>query len=96
MNKLLRRTEKKIQQEYLRIIAVGGILAFALFPLFTLAFHIKSEDIAYILGDANFRAAIINSLIYTLTATLITIFFAVITAYYLNTSSIIYKNMLVI
>ena len=96
MNKLLRRTEKKIQQEYLRIIAVGGILAFALFPLFTLAFHIKSEDIAYVLGDANFRAAIINSFIYTLAATLITIFLAVITAYFLNTSSIKCKNVLVI
>ena len=88
--------KRLIRHESLRFIAIVCIFVFALLPLISLAFHISSEDLSFVFQDKSFSKAILNSLQYTLIATVITVFLAVIMAYLLDTSSIRHKNLFVI
>lgn len=90
------KTGKLIRYEYLRVIAVGGILLFAIFPLMTLFFHITGEDWQFILKDASFWDSVKNSVIYTSASALITTAIALLASYMLNTSSLKYKSVYVL
>ena len=96
MKKLLLRTGRTIKHEYLRVIAVGCILLFAILPLLTLAFHVSGTDWMYIFSDAGFWAAVKNSLIYTGSSAVITTVLALVAAYLLNTSSLRHKKLFII
>ena len=85
-----------LRREYLRLISIGGILLFAIFPLLTLFFHITGTDWQYILKDVSFWDSVKNSIIYTGVSAIITTFAALIAAYMLNTSSLPYKKLYVI
>lgn len=76
------------QNEYLRVLSIGGILLFALLPLMTLAFNVTGKDWQYILSDSNFWEAIRNSLIYTSVSAVITTGIALLVAYLLNTATL--------
>ena len=84
------------KREYLRIIAILFIFTFALLPLVTLLFNIKGEDLSFVLSDKSFGESILNSVIYSLAASVITTVLATITAYLINNSSIKYKNLFVV
>ena len=43
---------RNIRHEWLRVIAVGCILLFAILPMLTLAFHMTGADWDYILKDS--------------------------------------------
>ena len=90
------RLGKTVRHEYLRLIAVICILAFALLPLLTLAFHVNGNDWQFILKDSSFKDAIKNSLVYTTAAALLTTFLALVAAYLLNTSGLRKKKLFVI
>ncbi len=90
------RTGKIIRHEWLRVISIGCIIAFAILPLLTLAFHVTGKDWAYIIKDNTFWEAVKNSLIYTGASAIITTVLALLAAYLLSTASIRRKNVLVI
>ena len=90
------RLGKTVRHEYLRLIAVICILAFALLPLLTLAFNVNGNDWQFILKDSSFKDAIKNSLVYTTAAALLTTFLALVAAYLLNTSGLRKKKLFVI
>ena len=96
MREFIQKTGRKAKREYLRVIAIACILAFALLPLITLAFNISADDLSYELHDGNFKTAILNSLGYTLAATIITVVLAIIISYLLNSSSIKRKDVFVV
>ena len=89
------KTFKFLKHEYLRIFALICIFLFALMPLFSLVFNIGAKDLTYVFKDNNFWSSLNNSSLYSLAASLITTILAVIVAYYLNTSSLRHKNVLV-
>lgn len=89
-------TDNFIQREYLRLISVGGVLLFAIFPLLSLFFHITITDWQFILKDVSFWDSVKNSVIYTGISSVITTIAALIAAYMLNTSSLRYKKLYVI
>lgn len=91
----MKRIGKAIKHEYLRFIGIFFIFAFALLPLITLVFNIKSADISYVFQDNAFWSALGNSALYSLIASTITIILATISAYVLNVSSIKHKNIFV-
>ena len=84
------------KHEYLRLIAIGCILLFAILPLMTLAFHVTGKDWDHILKDKRFWEAVRNSVIYTGAAAVITTVLALIAAYLLDTASLKRKNIFVI
>ena len=96
MKSWIMRLGKTVRHEYLRLIAVICILAFALLPLLTLAFHVNGNDWQFILKDSSFKDAIKNSLVYTTAAALLTTFLALVAAYLLNTSGLRKKKLFVI
>ena len=96
MRMLLSKTGKLVRYEYLRVIAVGGILLFAILPLLTLFFHVTGAEWQFMLKDASFWDSVKNSVIYTGASAVITTGIALIAAYLLNTSSIRYKSVYVI
>ena len=87
---------KTIKHEWLRVISIGCILLFAIFPLLTLAFHVTGDDWQYIAKDSTFWEAIGNSLIYTTVSAVITTALALVAAYFLNTATLRRKNFYVI
>lgn len=87
---------RSLRHEYLRAIAVGCILLFAVLPLITLAFNVTGKDWAFIAKDRKFWEAIKNSLIYTGAAAVITTALALVSAYLLETSGLRRKNLYVI
>ena len=42
---------KGLKHEYLRVIAIGCILLFAILPLITLTFHVSGKDWQHILSE---------------------------------------------
>jgi len=96
MKELIRRMARGIRHEYLRFIAVGCILLFALLPLLTLAFNVTGKDWAQVTGNKGFRQSVANSLMYTGISAVITTVLALLAAYFLNTASIRKKNIFVI
>lgn len=84
-----------VKHEYLRVIALVFIFLFAFMPLITLIFNISGNDLSYVFKDNVFWASLKNSLLYTLVASLISTMLALIIAYYLNNSTIKYKNFFV-
>ena len=96
MKSWIMRLGKTVRHEYLRLIAVICILAFALLPLLTLAFNVNGNDWQFILKDSSFKDAIKNSLVYTTAAALLTTFLALVAAYLLNTSGLRKKKLFVI
>ena len=96
MNRRLRSFGGLIRHEYLRFIAIGCIILFAILPLLTLAFHVTGKDWADIAKNKSFWQSITNSLIYTGISAVITTVLALIAAYLLNSSSLKYKNFFVI
>ena len=96
MKNLIIRTGRNVRHESLRFIAVACILLFAILPLLTLAFHVTGDDWRFILQDGNFRSAVINSLIYTTSAAVITTVLALVAAYLLDASSLKNKNLFVV
>ena len=87
---------RKIRHEWLRLIAIGCILLFAILPLLTLAFHITGTDWQYILHDGTFWESVKNSLLYTFISAVITTVLALIAAYLLNTAGFRRKNIPVV
>lgn len=87
---------KTIRHEYLRLIAIGCVVLFAILPLLTLAFHVTGVDWAYMAKDHSFWEAIRNSLIYTGASAVITTALALAAAYLLNAASFKGKNLFVI
>ena len=96
MKKKIFRIGSVLRHEYLRFLAVGCIILFAILPLLTLAFHVTPKDWAKLSNNKSFWQSIFNSLIYTGIAAVITTVLALIAAYLLNTSSIKNKNFFVI
>lgn len=84
------------KHEYIRVIAIGCIVLFAILPLLTLAFHVTGDDWARIAKDKNFWRSVENSLIYTGASAVITTGLALFAAYLLNTASLKRKNFFVI
>ena len=87
---------RKIRHEWLRLVSVGCILLFAVFPLLTLAFHISGADWEYILRDSSFGESVRNSLLYAFVSAVITTALALLASYLLNTSGVRRKNVLVV
>ena len=87
---------RKIRHEFLRIVSIICILCFGILPLVTLLFNVSGEDFSFIIGDPNFKSAVLNSLIYTLCAAVITTFLAIVCAYLLDSSNIKNKNLFVV
>lgn len=85
-----------VRHEYLRVIAIGCIILFAILPLLTLAFHVGEKDWNYVLQDKNFHEAIRNSLLYTGVSAVITTVLALLAAYLLNTANLKRKNFFVV
>lgn len=96
MQKALEKPIKFLKHEYLRVFSIVLIFIFALLPLISIAFNIKGVDLKYVFSDSNFYQSILNSLLYTFLASVITIILALITAYFLNNASIKGKNLLVV
>ena len=96
MQKALEKPIKFLKHEYLRVFSIVLIFIFALLPLISIAFNIKGVDLKYVFSDSNFYQSILNSLLYTFIASVITIILALITAYFLNNASIKGKNLLVV
>ena len=87
---------RKIRHEWLRLVSVGCVLLFAVFPLLTLAFHISGADWEYILRDSSFGESVRNSLLYAFVSAVITTALALLASYLLNTSGVRRKNVLVV
>lgn len=96
MKEKIFRVGSILKHEYLRVLAIGCIILFAIFPLLTLAFHVTGDDWTRIAKDKNFWKSVENSLIYTGASALITTVLALIAAYLLNTASLKRKNFFVI
>ena len=71
-----------------RIIYISCILLFCILPLFFLLFNITKIDLSYVFNDNLFYEAFGNSLLYTFISTIITVYLALIAAYFLIFSSI--------
>ena len=96
MKKQIVRIGRAVRREYLRIIAIGCILLFAILPLLTLAFQISGKDWAFIAKDRSFQQAILHSLSYTSVAAVITTLLALSAAFLLETSNLHHKNIYVV
>ena len=96
MNTQIVRIGKGIRHEYLRVLSIGCILLFAIFPLLSLAFHVSGADWQFLMKDKNFRDAVKNSLAYTSVSAVITTVLALLVAYLLETSTLRKKNLYVI
>lgn len=96
MQLTLRNSRIFLKREYLRGFTIVLIFVFALLPLITIAFNINFEDLKYVLNDNVFYQALLNSLMYSFIASLLTTILALITAYFLNNASIKGKNLLVV
>lgn len=96
MKNVLVRTGKLVRYEYLRVIAIGCILLFAILPLLSLFFRVTGADWQFMLKDVSFWDSVKNSIIYTGISAIITTVIALIVAYLLNTSSLRYKSIYVI
>lgn len=77
----------------LRCIYIFCIFLFCILPLFVLLFSIAGSDISFVFKDKNFYLSILNSILYTFGSTLITLFLSLVTAYFLNFSSLKYKKI---
>lgn len=84
-----------IKREYLRLIALGGIIVFVLFPLLSLVVNIKGKDLAFVFSDENFYLSLFNSIRYTFISSVITTLLALFSAYLLDASSLKHKNFYV-
>ena len=96
MNNKVKQMGGILKHEYLRVIAIGCIVLFAILPLLTLAFHVTGDDWARIAKDKNFWRSVENSFIYTGASAVITTGLALVAAYLLNTASLKRKNCFVI
>lgn len=81
------------KHEYLRAICLVLIFTFSLLPMLMLIFQISGKDINFIFGDKNFREAILNSLLYSSIATIISLILALFAAYLLDLSTFKHKNV---
>ncbi len=84
---------KFFRREYLRIISLIFILLFSIIPVFSIFFKIKGNDFSYVFKDSGFGQAIINSIIYSLSSTIIAMVLATISAYLLNRAAIRFKKV---
>lgn len=84
-----------IKREYLRLIALGGIIVFVLFPLLSLVVNIKGKDLAFVFSDENFYLSLFNSIRYTFISSVIATLLALFSAYLLDASSLKHKNFYV-
>ena len=96
MRNSVMRAGRLVKHESLRVVSIGCILLFAILPLLTLAFNVTGKDWAFILKDKSFRESVVNSLLYTGAAAVITTVLSLVTAYLLETSSMKKKNILVV
>ncbi len=96
MKNQLKRFAGGIKHEYLRFLAVGCIILFAILPLLTLAFNVTAEDFEKVLKNKSFLQSVENSLVYTSISAIITTVLALLAAYFLETASIRRKNIFVI
>lgn len=96
MKNQLKRFAGGIKHEYLRFLAVGCIILFAILPLLTLAFNVTAEDFEKVLKNKSFLQSVENSLVYTSISAIITTVLALLAAYFLETASIRRKNGFVI
>ncbi|MCR5732560.1 MAG: hypothetical protein K6G51_06460, partial [Sphaerochaetaceae bacterium] len=83
------------KREYLRLIALCGIVLFVFFPLLSLVINIKGKDLAFVFSDKNFYSALFTSIRYTFISSVIATLLALFSAYLLNTSSLKHKNFYV-
>ncbi|MDE7384394.1 MAG: ABC transporter permease subunit, partial [Anaeroplasmataceae bacterium] len=81
--------------ELFRFAYIALIILFCILPLFFLLFNITQTDLSFVFKDSGFYDAIKNSLIYTLASAIISTFLALVTAYFLNFSSVKHKKLLV-
>ena len=51
MKEQITKLGRGMRHEYLRAIAIGCILLFAILPLITLTFHVSGKDWQYILSE---------------------------------------------
>ncbi len=76
-----------------RCIYMGCILLFCILPLFFLLFNIVGADTSYVFQDPGFHEAVKNSFVYTLVSSLLTTILALVTAYFLNFSTLKHKKI---
>ncbi|MBR1937502.1 MAG: ABC transporter permease subunit [Spirochaetales bacterium] len=79
----------------MRLIALGGIIVFVLFPLLSLVVNIKGKDLAFVFSDENFYLSLFNSIRYTFISSVIATLLALFSAYLLDASSLKHKNFYV-
>ncbi len=90
------RISVKRESEVLRIIMLILVFAFSVLPLLSLLFKITGKDLSFVFKDKIFYSALKNSLLYSFISALITLILSVITAYFLNESSLKRKNFFVL
>ena len=96
MKKRLFHAGRAVRHEWLRMIAIGCIILFAILPLVTLAFHVTGKDWEHIAKNKGFWQSVTNSLIYTGISAVITTGLALVAAYLLNTACFKHKHFFVI
>ncbi len=69
---------------YLHLALIVILFAFLLLPIISLIANIKGDDLSYIFGNQNFYKSILNSLIYTSVATVISVTLAIVCGYLLS------------
>lgn len=81
---------------YLQLGLVTILFVFLLLPLLFMAFKIDGNDFSYVFGDETFYTSILNSVIYSLVGTTISVVLALISAYFLSRSGIKNKKWIVL
>ena len=93
MKKFLKRIKPSL---FLQIGLFLILFFFLLLPLIFMLFKVNGNDFNYVFSDNNFYKSILNSAIYTLSGTIISVVLATVTAYFLNRIHFKQKHWLVI
>lgn len=72
------------------------LFLFLLLPLIFMLFKVNGNDFNYVFKDENFYKSILNSVIYTLSGTVISVVLATIVAYFLNRIHFKHKKWLIL
>ena len=72
------------------------LFLFLLLPLIFMLFKVNDNDFNYVFKDENFYKSILNSVIYTLSGTVISVLLATIVAYFLNRIHFKHKKWLIL
>lgn len=81
---------------YLQIGLVLILFLFLLLPLIFMLFKVSGSDLGYVFQDSIFYKSILNSIIYSLSGTIISVVLATITAYFLNRIHFKHKKWLIL